>query len=281
MRTNAMGLRGPQIPDNPPPDTVRILSLGESTTFGAFVAEEETYTARLAVKLNEQLQEHPVDGIAAVETINAAVEAWSIWQSRVWLEDVGRSLKPDVILVYHQLNDTLPTGVRDQANFLYQVRQTDRHQLMRRRAWAPLFSILLRSRAYLALRKQVLRLPSDLPTPQQSTGTAVGERVPEQDRKDALKDMHALAVDMGAELVLLRPQYAAAPHLLRDTVLTDFAERNELLLVDIPAHLRQHRMRGVRLYSDGVHPTPAGHEMYADAIAQTIIEAKLLERITP
>lgn len=281
MRTNRLGLRGPDVSPAPPTGTLRILSLGESTTFGAFVAEDETYTARLDGLLEQHLTDSPIDGIDAVETINAAVEAWSVWQSRIWLEEVGLSLQPDLILVYHQLNDTLPTGVRDQANFLYQVRQTDRVQLQRRQQLAPLFRLLLRSRAYLALRKTILRLPTDLPTPQELRPTQASVRVPAEDRRAALADMLTLSQQAGAELVILRPLYMGAPHLMRDSLLQDFARDNNLVFVDIPRALGQPGRPRHDLYSDGVHPTTAGHALYAEAISQTLIQAQVLERHRP
>lgn len=277
MRTNALGLRGPDVSPQPAEGTYRILSLGESTTFGAFVREDATYAARLEHHLGQHLRDAPSDGVTDVEVINAGVEAWSVWQSRVWLEEVGLSLKPDAVLVYHQLNDTLPVGVRDRANYLYQVRDTDRVQLARRQRWAPVFSVLLRSRAYLALRRALLRLPSDLPTPQDGRLEQIGERVPPADRTQALSEMLALTESHGVQLIIIRPHYAAAQQLIRAHVLTDFAAEHDLPLVDLPTYLRAHRPRGVPLYLDGVHPSPAGHDLYAQAIAEVIIERGLLE----
>jgi lysophospholipase L1-like esterase len=281
MRTNALGLRGPELAATPPEGTVRVLSLGESTTFGAFVAEEQTYTAQLQPLLQAQLDTTPIPGVSAVETINAGVEAWSIWQSRVWLEEVGLSLQPDVILVYHQLNDTLPVGVQDRANFLYQVRDTDRVQLMRRQRYARLFGVLLRSRAYLALRRTLLQLPTDLPTPQGQPLQGIGERAPEADRKQALSEMLSLSESADAQLVIIRPHYAAARKLLKDRVLTDFAAEHDLPLVNMPRYLQRNRRQGPPLYSDGVHPTAEGHALYAAAIAEIFASEALLPAAAP
>lgn len=278
IRTNSLGLRGPELAPTPAPGTVRILSLGESTTFGAFVAEEETYTAVLEDRLTARLAQHPVPGVTAVETINAGVEAWSIWQSRMWLEETGLGLQPDFVVIYHQLNDTLPTGVRDRTNFLYQVRDTDRAQLLRRRRLAPLYHVILRSRAYLALRYSLLRIPSDLPTLQHAPVEQFGHRVPDDDRRAALEDMHRLTTAAGAELVIIKPSYGAAPQLLRDQVLMEFAREHALPLVPMPRWVRREPAGGAYLYSDGVHPTAEGHRVYADAIAHVFAEQGLLER---
>ena len=53
MRINGDGLRGPDLAAKPPGE-LRILSLGESTTFGAKLAYEETYSALLEQREKEK-----------------------------------------------------------------------------------------------------------------------------------------------------------------------------------------------------------------------------------
>jgi hypothetical protein len=181
IRTNALGLRGPDpqpVGDRP---ALRVLSLGESTTFGAFVEEHQTYSAVLQQLLRTELEPAGCD----VQVINAGVEGWSVWQSRTWLEQEGMALEPDLVLVYHLLNDHHPSGVVDENNYLYKVDGTDRELLDRRKRFGPLFGLLLQSRAYLALRRAVLDLPTDLPVATGRLRPSGGQRVPLPDRRAA------------------------------------------------------------------------------------------------
>ena len=78
---NALGLRGPEISEEKPPGTGRILSLGESTTFGSQLRWDETYSHRLEEMLREAGR--------PVEVLNGAVRAWSTVQSTRFLELFG------------------------------------------------------------------------------------------------------------------------------------------------------------------------------------------------
>jgi lysophospholipase L1-like esterase len=94
VRINSRGTRGPEFAVPKPPNTVRILSLGDSKTFGWGLSEDETYSARLQMLLQERLgpERH-------VEVINAGVNAWSYAQMKVFLEHDGLAFQPDFVLL--------------------------------------------------------------------------------------------------------------------------------------------------------------------------------------
>ena len=79
VTTNSQGLRAPEIAPRQPGE-FRILSLGESTTFGVGVANHETYTDRLAALLRDR---YPSRVFTA---FNAGVSAYSSFQSLRFLE---------------------------------------------------------------------------------------------------------------------------------------------------------------------------------------------------
>lgn len=92
VRVNSLGTRGPEFSINKPGSTLRILSLGDSRTFGWGVAEAETYSGRLEQSLN------PGDG-RRVEVINAGVNAWSYAQMFVYFREIGLRYQPDFLLI--------------------------------------------------------------------------------------------------------------------------------------------------------------------------------------
>jgi lysophospholipase L1-like esterase len=94
VHINSQGTRGPEFSPDKPAGTLRILSLGDSRTFGWGLSEQETYTARLQHLLQQQ-----AGGGRTIETINAGVNAWSYPQMLVYLRDRALAYHPDFVLV--------------------------------------------------------------------------------------------------------------------------------------------------------------------------------------
>jgi len=118
------------------PGIFRILSLGESTTYGEGVSWRQTYSRLLEDKLKKS-------GMNA-QVINGGVRAWSSAQSVEFLKLNIGSLRPDMILFYHEINDYLPTtfrGIQMSGAGLTDLEMMD---LTRRRKW--LQSLTRRSR---------------------------------------------------------------------------------------------------------------------------------------
>ena len=107
VRTNAFGLRDRERTRVKPPGVFRILSLGESTTFGDQIDATQTYSYLLEELLNAD------PGIGRpVEVWNCGICSWSSYQSVRWLERDGLAFQPDLVLFYHEINDFLPTYYR-------------------------------------------------------------------------------------------------------------------------------------------------------------------------
>ena len=94
VRINSRGTRGPEFDVPKPTGTVRILSLGDSKTFGWGMAENETYSARTEALLREK-----AGGGRNIEVVNAGVNAWSYPQIRVFLQERGLAFGPDIAVL--------------------------------------------------------------------------------------------------------------------------------------------------------------------------------------
>lgn len=94
VHINSQGTRGPEFSPDKPPGTLRILSLGDSRTFGWGLSESETYTTRL-----QQLLQQQAAGSRAIETINAGVNAWGYPQLLVYLRDRALRYHPDFVII--------------------------------------------------------------------------------------------------------------------------------------------------------------------------------------
>lgn len=91
---NSHSTRGPDFQTRKPVHTIRILSLGDSRTYGWGLADNETYSYRLQVLLQNYV---PKD--EQVEVINAGVDAWSYPQMEVYFRDIGLNYQPDVVVL--------------------------------------------------------------------------------------------------------------------------------------------------------------------------------------
>ena len=94
VRINSHGTRGPEFEREKPPDTLRVLFLGDSKTFGWGLSENETYS----VVLGNLLQNQFTNG-KKVEVINAGVNAWSYPQMAIYFEEYGKKLAPDFVII--------------------------------------------------------------------------------------------------------------------------------------------------------------------------------------
>lgn len=94
VHINMHGTRGPGFRADKPANVFRILSLGDSRTFGWGLDDAETYSRRL-----EQLLQQSIGTGRTVEVINAGVNAWSYSQMQVYFREEGLRLRPDFVIV--------------------------------------------------------------------------------------------------------------------------------------------------------------------------------------
>jgi GDSL-like lipase/acylhydrolase family protein len=111
VRINSQGLRGPELPYAKPPDTYRVMVLGDSFVFALHVTEAETVSSRLQELLNQG------DPRPRIETINAGTEGWNTINELNWLADEGSKYQPDlVLLMFFVGNDPLHNAKETKAN---------------------------------------------------------------------------------------------------------------------------------------------------------------------
>ena len=91
---NSHGLRGPETTYEKPPNTFRILSLGDSVAMGWGTREEDTYGRRLEQLLNEQ-----GGADRRYEVINAGVPGWNLENALAYLQAEGLKYEPDLVLL--------------------------------------------------------------------------------------------------------------------------------------------------------------------------------------
>lgn len=99
---NALGFRGRELTVAKPAGVFRIACLGGSSTYGqSETSDDVIWPARLEVLLNENTPA----GAPRVEVINAGCQGYSTFESLINLELRVVDLEPDLVLVYHGIND--------------------------------------------------------------------------------------------------------------------------------------------------------------------------------
>ena len=100
-RHNSLGYRSDEIIVPKPEGQFRIFCMGGSTTY---TVEVEDYLMSYPSLLEKELKER---GYANVRVINAGVGSWTSWESLISFEMRLLDLAPDMIIIYHGVNDIL------------------------------------------------------------------------------------------------------------------------------------------------------------------------------
>ncbi len=250
--TNRLGLRGPEVPPKRH-DEFRILSLGESTTFGRRLAYEDTYSSLIQEGLGSV-------GGQTVRVINAGVPAYTLFQGVTYLEHRGLTLEPDAVLVYFGYNDFIPATRRGlDISARTQSGRTDRELLRHRKSYRFQTSSWMLDHSNLFRLGAVIAGGAAKPDP--ST-----RRVPAADRARLLADLRDLCASHGVQLVVVIPWYRSfAAHI---PLLRRFAAANGVPVVDLPDALRDIGESRDAYFVDKVHPNARGHRLIAGAILE-------------
>jgi lysophospholipase L1-like esterase len=111
---NSHGLRDREYSEAKPPHVYRVMMLGDSTTFGWGVRQEETAAKFLERKLNAHLP----PGYDKVEVLNAGVGNYDTVQEVTYYETRGRVFNPDLVVLVFFINDPEPVPVEKKGLFI-------------------------------------------------------------------------------------------------------------------------------------------------------------------
>jgi lysophospholipase L1-like esterase len=262
---NARGLRGPDMPPKAQGE-LRILSLGESTTFAAGMPYEQCYSHMLERLLDEDGRGRPV------RVINGGVPGYSLFQGFQYLKHRGVALEPDVVMIYFGFNDFLPV------TFLADRAGGDRPQAGGYNDWE-LFELrqepVERLKAFLTAHSNLYRgmlrwtAADRVPTDRSIRTDTERPRVPAEHRERLLHMLLDLCRGRGVDLVIVVPWYLTFEKHI--PLLRSFAAANDVAVVDLPAMLPPRLAKARSAYFvDNTHPTPEGHRLMAEAIYEVL-----------
>jgi len=107
IRTNRLGLRGPELPATKPDNERRLLFLGDSVVLGWGANEDDLFVTRCENQLNAAARR---DGSRLrYRCINAGHNQFDTTQEAALLADLGPELAPDAVCLVYVGNDVIPT----------------------------------------------------------------------------------------------------------------------------------------------------------------------------
>lgn len=288
IRTNRLGLRNDEIGAKATGE-FRILSLGESTTFGDGVENEATYSAVLEEALNQR------GNGATCRVLNAGVPSYTSFQSLQYLKTRGAALEPDMVLFYHEFNDFLPASHRTSRNDYIGLSQTDRERhdstgnWMHRKwmSWSAFYRYLCRR----AARRDIERIQNDTETTSgfmftpefqrhvfhqeilpgsSAKGVFLTQRVPPKEREIVFRELFSFCRSRGIRLVVIHPSYKSSAR--HECLVTRMCDWNQVPLFDAHESLHSTDIPPELLFQDHVHPTALGHRRLGEALAKFLLD---------
>jgi lysophospholipase L1-like esterase len=264
VHINSHGTRGKEFQVDKPASTIRILSLGDSRTFGWGLSESETYSGLL-----EQMLQRKFGGVKRVEVINAGVNAWSYAQMFVYFRDTALQYKPDVVILA-DANLWTQFSEKNSPEFAKQFMLRVRLKNLLRRSALYHYVVEMKLKVYYEKHRQKF-IPVN---PQQD---ALFEKQQQKDPdaifRDAIEGICTLARREGIKPVLLYLPMSTelnsgeASSILE--IKRNISKRLNVPLADMSAEFKN---EGKELYleADPVHPNALGNEIVAGRLFETV-----------
>lgn len=266
--TNSLGFRAPETPFDKPEGVKRIVCLGGSTTFGG-ERDAETWPAMLEARLHAR-------GVNA-EVVNLGVDMAASPTSLINLELVGLRYRPDLIISYDGVNDSLLIGkagiTPDYRNALGRLDESFMPWQARvpgwilERSYLVTWATFLHDRGRADLVSQVMKV-YELP---ESKDPLEGVEYFERN----LKLMRAASREYGAKFLAATAHWASPPEKIRrlNDELRRFYAREGIDYIDLASLPPSDKP----LHWDDVHFTKEGMNRIAEAYERKIIEGELLK----
>jgi len=293
---NRWGLRGPDFDEAKRPGCVRILMIGDSTTFGTGVRDEAAYPEVVRRLLAARLPGR------CIEVINAGVGSYHSYQQLLRTRDLYVRFHPDVVTIYLGWNDLahqltmggafVAEDVSVSPSYLVELRPERRAWLRRSAAWQLSRSTSARWRFARSLRRLAAHPDPDAmlaPTTQALASNVAGivdavrpagarvvlVRYPWLLRDDRLAEELAqlrrlrLPRDMGPGLDGVSPR-RSYPAIFAQT-LAPLARRDGAQEIDCASPFAAVPLdRRVALFNDVIHPSEAGYALLGRCLADSI-----------
>lgn len=285
---NSLGFRGPEIEQPKPSDTFRIVTFGGSSTYTSRVPHWRYDFQRV---LQGELRTYY--DYENIEVINGGVSGYSSWESMLNFILRGVELEPDLIIVYHGINDASARSVPPD------VYRADNSGARKQWGKDPLCLHLYCSRIFSKLTNiysNSLDIYPDTyqPSADNRYNPVLGMRVSEVLEKNQprffernLRNMIAVAREHGIEVVLVTWAYSPKQEMATAHMQKAVAEQNEIVRALGETHdvhvydFAAEMSTSTKYWDDGAHVTIEGAQLKGELFASYLIGQNVIgDRVT-
>jgi len=281
---NALGLRGPELELAPAAGELRVVTLGDSCTFGKGVTDANSWPRQLEAQMRAEAPAgvHPV-------VANLGVNGYSGVHYRDIFLEKGLPLAPDLVIVGYNLND-FPNTLREVDEAVYQQRG------LRTLLPEGLRDGMSRSALYRWLRAGYYDANRELDWQRaerfaRDAGASGGDPLVWDEQEGYLREIRDAAHDIGAEVAVFLFPYESQVYLdsYDDTpieLLGELCERLGLPFVSLELEFREAARvsdppRELFLRGDRYHPRPEGYAIVAERVLQLLQDEGWLPGSSP
>lgn len=262
------GYRGKRPCRDCPADTIRIVSMGGSSTYGVPMRHAAlAYPARLEQLLIER---HPGQRF---EVLNGGIPGYGIFQIVDSLEKEVLKIKPDIVTICAWFNDSSKRpswyGYLDRSD-RESMRRVDE---LRRIEGSWYYRFLSQLRLYALLRGAIVKLTAQVNPSRKRRST--GRRTTPEEFRLGLERVLELSRQYDFKVILIfeplnrtlgRQEAVARNRYYR--VIEEIARAHSVPVVDTLTAFHEHH--GEWLFYDFIHPNEHGHRIIAEAIYRTV-----------
>jgi lysophospholipase L1-like esterase len=193
---NSRGFRGPDFKAEKPAGAYRIACIGDSTTFGWSVGDNETYAFYLGEALNKNCG-------GGVEALNLGVTGYTSFQGMKLAELYVKDWAPDLVVFAFGPNDRLPALKSDREHFESRTWEIGEFQLLLHRF--QVYKLMKSGVIYLKNRARGLSLDPQTYIPR------LKRKVGSKEYADNARIVKTLCDRTGADLILVHVDYPSLP----------------------------------------------------------------------
>ena len=261
VSSNEDGLRSSVASRSKTDGTLRVMTMGCSTTFGWGVDDQQSYPAQLQSLIDQS-------NAGSIEVINAGQPGYTSFQGRWLWEESLKLYEPDVVLIGYVVQDARKAAYSDKSQAIL---QNDNRYMKDH--------ILYKSRVYLALRSVLGSVQIEAKErPQNGQGGIF--RVPPEDYVENLRSLVSDVQAMGATPILFgfpleREGYTETHR----KILKAAAAELKVPHLDLQSQMEE-ASRKAELYfsNDRGHANAAGNKQIATWVFDFLVEQSLLKR---
>ncbi len=234
--------------------------LGDSSAFGHFVENDETFGAVLVKMLRFK---HPGRNI---RFINAAVIGYTTYQGITFMKERGWNYSPDLIIV--SFNDDP------------QLEWKEDLERVPTRAILPIFRVLYKSNIYLSIKKHLLnsRLEKDPSFARQPMNNQMKNRVPPEQMKANLEYLMDEAKKRNTQIIVISmPLQSSSPGIeIYRKVMEELSKDRGYPFLDLLHTWQKYPPHEVFL--DVMHPSVKGHKVIAEDLFKIIEDNNIIDK---